>query len=98
AATARCLTLPEGTAAWAAAVRDDPVAPAPTGTGSEDVVVALAGGEVRVEVLPPALAELVRAAPLTAEVLDAFAARHEVERAEVEALVDELLRDGVLSR
>jgi uncharacterized protein (UPF0276 family) len=100
APAARLLQLPSGTVAAAEALA---AGRAPGRIGPESEFVALVGEgspsperSVRVEVLPDAIAELLRSLPADQARLAAFAARHEAELSEVLSLVDELARDGVL--
>jgi hypothetical protein len=96
------VTLPEGTLAAAQALqRDDH--PSSVGPGTEEVlVVARPAGphqepDVHVEVLPDAIAELLRSLPLDAAGLAAFGARHDATPDEVAGLVNGLRADGVVT-
>jgi hypothetical protein len=93
---ARILELPEGTVAAAGALREGAEMP-PIGPGVEQVVVVRGPAGVQVEVVGDAVAELLRAGPLTEAVLDGFAARHEATRDEVDGLVADLVGDGILA-
>jgi uncharacterized protein (UPF0276 family) len=99
---ARVVTLPEGTLAAAQALQQDEH-PGSVGPGTEEVlVVARPAGphqepDVHVEVLPDAIAELLRSLPLDAAGLAAFGARHDATPDEVAGLVDGLRADGVVA-
>jgi hypothetical protein len=94
--------LPSGTVAAAEALASGQP-PGPIGPDHEFVVLVGEGSprperSVRVEVLPEAIAELLRSLPGDRARLAAFAARHEATLDEVLSLVDDLERDGVLVR
>jgi uncharacterized protein len=99
---ARLLSVPEGTVAAAEALAVDEN-PGAIGPDLEDVVVlAVPAGphrapELRVERLPPAIAELVRGSPLDPAALAAFCSRHDATPDEVAALVADLVSDGILA-
>lgn len=94
------LDLSEGTVARVDALGAGLPAP-PPGSGRETVVIVGKGAlgpnrELRVEVVPEAVADLLRACPLDPERLAAFALRHEAEPADVVKLIDGLVSDGIL--
>jgi uncharacterized protein (UPF0276 family) len=110
AAGAALVALPAGTHAAAAALAGDPADRAlrVDAEAREHVLVARVGPparfgrlpELRVEPLAAAVAALLAAArtPLDAAGLARFAAEHELEVAELDAVVDEFVADGVLVR
>ncbi len=100
---ARVVTLPHGTLAAAQALQVDEDPPT-VGPGTEEVLVLARPSaphrevDVHVEVLPDAIAELLRSLPLDAQGLRAFGARHDADDAEVAGLLDGLCTDGVVVR
>lgn len=96
------VTLPEGTVALADALQTGQEPPF-AGTGLETVVILGTGPlgpgrTVTVEVVPEAIADLLRSCPLGPEGLSAFAARHGADDADVSDLVAGLVADGILTR
>jgi uncharacterized protein (UPF0276 family) len=96
----KVLDLPEGTVAIADA-RTAGLPSPPPGAGRETVVIVGKGPlgpnrELRIEVVPEAVADLLKSCPLDPERLAAFAARHEAAPKDVVALIDGLVADGLL--
>lgn len=100
ASTVSMLELPSGTLAAADALAQG-LPPTPIHKGIERVILCTSGDpsptrDIRVELLPDAVAELVWSFPAGLAELEAFAIRHDADLDDVLALVEDLTRDGVL--